>query len=913
MSATAQPDASTATASGVFFLPHEREMPAADTILDTPESADATILFPPSEKTVQAPSSPNNKSKLYLAHESRRPQSAGAAKKSASSASLRPVGSPSAADKSKAKALSRNFSGEPFSSGRRPASAKKVPSIPTSPNELKLQQKMLRQAAAQQARQLAEARRAAYENTMKAAAASRVAHERARELEEERHRGSMPGRWMPVAPPSLHKLLDPPTLSLPGNSPPHSPPRSPYGARSPPSRPAPPSPSAYTAILSQRSLAPVAGGRRPTTAPMSDAAASALHDAATTVPPRPYPSRSTRNRTKPAVRATVPTYSAADEAADGGKVPVDEAVAFGSNFVRWVVETVAGAASVPEATPPPAATAAAPPPSAGAADAGSLEEALAPSAAATAMEERALRHIMADSGGFVRKGGAAGGPGDGGGGGVSRVVRSTDGKWWDSPDVQSYLAHKPPPGQTRSAASLDGNGEDGEPGGVALTRACARLGRGIDALEGRVDDERDPDAARAMLGTARALLSRLEGRCRVEEAATAMTLAEMGAHACMAEMEEAAAEAAARLRPTDLARVAIDASRRAVDTATAAASAGATAAARADAAAARHTLEEEAAATAAQLRLRIAALWRACGLPVGAMEAALRTAAEYAASEAAAEAQVNRAAIATGGDVASVCFGAGAGGVMLGEAAVGGAVAQLAWLLASLRRHAQRTCGMAALIAQREHLSRHLRTACSRLAPLLAKEAAPLRGRGGRRVPTRAGGVAPIAASLEAEVGSTVSLLRQATVQVAEAIVEWRGGLQGAPPFAYADAEGGGAAAAPNYLLRMAHDLDDLAQLSPEVAAVLRDAPSRLDRRRLWRTRQVIDLEPATQQRAADDGGVPGLRWAPIAASHLRRVRSAAGSVGGACLFAVPSADDEDVLEELSQTLTVTRPAAEHA
>ena len=48
----------------------------------------------------------------------------------------------------------------------------------------------------------------------------------------------------------------------------------------------------------------------------------------------------------------------------------------------------------------------------------------------------------------------------------------------------------------------------------------------------------------------------------------------------------------------------------------------------------------------------------------------------------------------------------------------------------------------------------------------------------------------------------------------------------------------------------MATDLDGLAEISGRMPSVLHEAPSRLDRKRLWRARQAIDLEALTEQRA---------------------------------------------------------------
>ena len=151
------------------------------------------------------------------------------------------------------------------------------------------------------------------------------------------------------------------------------------------------------------------------------------------------------------------------------------------------------------------------------------------------------------------------------------------------------------------------------------------------------------------------------------------------------------------------------------------------------------------------------------------------------------------------------------------------------------------------------------------------------------------------------EIASTVSLLRQATVRVVEAIVAWRGGLTSQAPFRAAldaDGAGGVGGSTPNYMRHMATDLDGMTDLSAEMPAVLHEVPSRLDRRRLWRVRQAIDLEPQTEQRAAlaAAGGAAVLRWQPVSSLELFKV---AENKGTPCLFTVTADDDAELLAAL--------------
>ena len=85
----------------------------------------------------------------------------------------------------------------------------------------------------------------------------------------------------------------------------------------------------------------------------------------------------------------------------------------------------------------------------------------------------------------------------------------------------------------------------------------------------------------------------------------------------------------------------------------------------------------------------------------------------------------------------------------------------------------------------------------------------------------------------------------------------------------------------PNYVRHMATDLEGITELSTRMPAVLHDAPTRLDRRRLWRARQAIDLEPLTERRAARQLTAPeaapngGLRWRPLSTNEVAKVLAA--------------------------------------
>ena len=390
---------------------------------------------------------------------------------------------------------------------------------------------------------------------------------------------------------------------------------------------------------------------------------------------------------------------------------------------------------------------------------------------------------------------------------------------------------------------------------------------------------------------------------------------QIAAHACVAELEQVAAADAEDFRPNELLRTALDESVRAVK-----ATSEATAAAPREvlmlAESERKELERVAERISAALRERIAAPWRACGLPEGGMTAALQDARTFAEQESAAEVLMAKAAAATSRNSAPFA-GGGCGGVVLGTAVIGAEGAQLAALLAALRRHAQRTKSVRLAIGSRELLVRHLRLACARLAPMHArqKHSSKLDAGSSKNGPASW----EVVSSIEAEVVSTVALLRQATVRVVEAVVAWRGGLTSQAPFAsplgtpmpespamrasassFASAdslappasEHGEEEAVSNYLIHMVTDLDGITELSSEIATVLREAPSRLDRRRLWRTRQVLDLEILTEQRATRTA--PSLRWQPVSTSELLKV---AGDAVG--LLEVAAESDDELLRAL--------------
>ena len=278
-------------------------------------------------------------------------------------------------------------------------------------------------------------------------------------------------------------------------------------------------------------------------------------------------------------------------------------------------------------------------------------------------------------------------------------------------------------------------------------------------------------------------------------------------------------------------------------------------------------------------------------------------------------------------------------------AVLGAECAQLASVLLALRLHAERTLLVTAAITQREALCRHLRLSCARLAPM---HAASTRSSRLDTVPGT-GTVAPargMVSCLEAEVVSTVALLRQATVRVVEAVSTWRGGLTTPAPVvlpARIAARGGGAPAAPgralegapsasgvmlsglryaapsevslhapsaaplggnaslglsNYMRQMATDLDGLADESAEMRRLLNSAPSRLDGRRLWRARQAISLEPHAQRRFELAGGRPALHWVPLASATLLATEFAEGAEAGG-IVELLSADDDELLNAL--------------
>jgi hypothetical protein len=288
--------------------------------------------------------------------------------------------------------------------------------------------------------------------------------------------------------------------------------------------------------------------------------------------------------------------------------------------------------------------------------------------------------------------------------------------------------------------------------------------------------------------------------------------------------------------------------------------------------------------------------------------------------------------------------------------------AQLASLLLALRLHAERTLLVASAIAHRESLCRHLRLACARLVPMYAAYARSSRL---DTVPGT-GTVAPakgMLEGLEAEVMSSVSLLRQATVKVVEAVTTWRAGLSTPVPVlwpvaiaarmtphhaandsaasnvpravmlttamttamntamnaAMSDKGAGGgranegsvhvarhatptpprAAVTSNYMRQMATDLDGLADESPEIRRLLNSAPSRLDSRRLWRARQTIGLEPHAELRFELAGAQAALNWKPISATVLMATQCAKGDSAPGSIVEVLPEDDRALLAAL--------------
>ena len=378
---------------------------------------------------------------------------------------------------------------------------------------------------------------------------------------------------------------------------------------------------------------------------------------------------------------------------------------------------------------------------------------------------------------------------------------------------------------------------------------------------------------------------------------------QIAAHACLAEMEQAAAADAEAFRATDFQRVAIDACRRAIG----ALDQQPFPAGSAEAATQAYALAGESDSLCASLRARIRTLGAACGLPATSIDPCIRDAEAAATAETDAEVAISQAVMATS---KMVNAGGGGGGVVLGTHVVGAGCAQLAWLLIAIRRHAQRTRSVQMAIGQRELLVKHLRMACARLAPLHARQR--LRSKldaGSGAAASSMKTTAAVVTSLEAEIVSTVALLRQATVRVTEAVLAWRGGITFPAPFpaplppqrdvaeALLEEEGAEPPVPVNYVARMATDLDDITTLSAEMPGVLREAPSRLNRRRLWRARQLIDLELQTEQRAARQaaGGALMLRWKALPTSELRKV----GDGVSPCLFDVAAPDDDELIQQL--------------
>ena len=271
-------------------------------------------------------------------------------------------------------------------------------------------------------------------------------------------------------------------------------------------------------------------------------------------------------------------------------------------------------------------------------------------------------------------------------------------------------------------------------------------------------------------------------------------LRELAAFACVAEIECAASEASGAWRPDQFKRTHVALCARASGAsvlptaphhdAIAEANALSTADARAEVLAAAEALSSS-------LRSRIRTLWLGCGLDRLALDRVLaraKAAAEEMAEEEAAAARANaafelasaayaqRTASQTHQDGTGASTGTGTGVsvftggcLVLGDGVVVGAeCAQLTWLLLRLRRHAERTINLRSSASQRDALSTHLRRSCARLAPMYHRYASRSRldtvpGTGGAPLPPAA-----LITSLEAEIVSTVSLLRQATVSQAE-------------------------------------------------------------------------------------------------------------------------------------------------
>ena len=431
------------------------------------------------------------------------------------------------------------------------------------------------------------------------------------------------------------------------------------------------------------------------------------------------------------------------------------------------------------------------------------------------------------------------------------------------------------------------------------------------------------------------------------------TLAErqLAAFACVAEQEVNAAEAVAAWRPAEARRVAqteacvaLEAAFRAAQMAKAA-EGEALSSAQAEATRAVESLSSMAAALAAALEGRVKRLWAGCELSEAGLDEVLaqlgkagqdgeeealqgaNTAAVLSALEAfqsSPEGSSPAGSSTTAGRAAASGPGAASGDggyLIISGRVVGARCAQLTGLLLTLRRHAERLVAVHRAVVQREDIYRHLRTACNRLAPMHAATSMP-RSRLDA-VPTGAS-VPPsqsMIASVEAEVISTVALLRQATVRVVEAVHAWRGGLTTPAPFLWPTGGASGAAGsdgAPgrrattsNYLQLVLSDTDDLGSMSMRMASLLREAPSRLDRKRLWRAKQTIDLEAFTMRRfhthtshdhPTDAPLRPGLRWSPVKESELRQVTGEGPNPSTwTGLFEPAAADDATLLQALEK------------
>ena len=204
-----------------------------------------------------------------------------------------------------------------------------------------------------------------------------------------------------------------------------------------------------------------------------------------------------------------------------------------------------------------------------------------------------------------------------------------------------------------------------------------------------------------------------------------------------------------------------------------------------------------------------------------------------------------------------------------------------------------------------------LRLPCARLAPMHAL--ATSRWSLARLLPPRKSQLSGV------EIVSTVALLRQATVRVVEAVVAWRGGLTSQAPFAAPLDNSGNRSSWWWWWWKRHLDAELPAthgdrsrrhyELSAEMPGVLHEAPSRLDRRRLWRARRAIDLEPQTTQRAirqmlssnaeSSSGGVRTADATVAAGADERAQKGGRRREVDGCLFEIAAESDEVLIAEL--------------